>query len=76
MDWDECMHLLPVHVDMNGLEILYLFLGLGGREGLNYKGPGTVEYLKNPAPSYHRVIYLRASHSSDLEIKNEARNNH
>lgn len=29
VDWDECMHLLPVHVDMNGLEIFYLFLGLG-----------------------------------------------
>jgi len=23
------MHFLPVHVDMNGLETFYLFLGLG-----------------------------------------------
>lgn len=21
VDWDECMHLFPVHVDVNGLEI-------------------------------------------------------
>lgn len=38
-------------------------------EGLNYKGPGTVEYLKNPAPFHCRVIYLHTSHSSDLEIE-------
>lgn len=44
-------------------------------EGLNYKGPGTVEYLKNPAPFHCRVIYLHTSHSSDLEIESEANNN-
>lgn len=53
----------------------FIYFLVWGGEGLNYKGPGTVEYLKNPAPFHCRVIYLHTSHSSDLEIKNEANNN-
>lgn len=53
----------------------FIYFEVWGGEGLNYKGPGTVESLQNPAPFHCRVIYLQTSHSADLEINPEARHN-
>lgn len=61
----------PCRYEWSGDTLFILRFGEG--RDLNYKGPGTVKSLQNPAPFHCRVIYLQTSHSSDLEIKPEAR---
>lgn len=42
---------------------------------LNYRGPGTVDDPKDPAPFQRRIIYLHTSYSSDLEMELKNSNN-